>query len=131
MPASTMVREKQRVSKAKKNGRSTEEAKPGRRRNPLNHPLSSDFLSKPHSLDFTEGLQSDEFAMEKCAKVILEPLEFESEKEWLSFAKQVWAWVEQEDVRRKEAVAEEIVATLNDDDELLNIFKKKLVALEA
>lgn len=130
MPTATMSKEKARA-KAQHNGQSKVQRAPGRKRNPFMQGLSADFLSDPHPLEFIKELQSDEFAMEKCSKLIVEPLEFESEKEWLNFAKRVWEWSEGSEIRQKEALADELLAQATVDEELMRIVKSKLAALRS
>lgn len=108
-----------------------ESAKKPRKRNPFMFGLAPDFLAEPRPLEFADGMSSEEFAYEKCARVIVEPLNFGSEKEWLSFAKEVWTWVEEAETRKKQALVEEVLGKLSEDAELLEILKKRLTALKA
>lgn len=130
MPAATMSKGQQAaVAGVEGNGNSDNAPKRTRRGNPLMNSLSSDFLSDPRPLEFADGMPSDEFAMEKCVRFVVEPLKFETEKEWLAFAKRVWTWAQQAEERHKAAAADELIARLGDDPELIGILKKKLAAL--
>lgn len=126
-----MAKDQISTDEAEKNGQTEAGEKKTKRGNPLNYAISSDYLSNPRPLEFANGLRSDEFAMEKCAKVILEPLSLETEKEWLNFAKQVWTWAQEAEYRKKEALADELISKAMTDEELLRIVKSRLAALKS
>lgn len=104
----------------------TEANKPNRKGNSLMKRLEPDFLSNPHPLEILDGIMSDHFCFEKCSKLIAEQLEFQTEKEWLAFAKQVWHWQQEAETRRKEVAAAAILQQIESDPKLLEILKQKL-----
>lgn len=105
--------------------------KPVRTGNTLMKRLKPEFLSDPQQLGFAEGMMSDEFCFEKTCKTILEPLAFETEKEWIAFAKQAWDWQQQAETREKEAIANSLLHEIEGDPKLLEILKEKLSKLAA
>ena len=102
--------------------------KPTRRGNPLMKSLTPDMIKDPYELEFADGMLSNKFAWEKTCKFILEPLEFESEKEWLEFAKAVWKWRQDAEKRQVEAAAEKLLAEAASNPLLLEVLKQKLAA---
>lgn len=105
----------------------TQYDKPGRKiGNPFMRGLSPEMLKNPFPLEFAEGSDSVEFALDKTMKTIIDGLGFESQKEWLDFAKQAWQWKEKASGRRKDAIAEHLLAKAGDDTELLEILRRKL-----
>lgn len=103
--------------------------KPARKGNALMKRLEPEFLSEPQPLEFAEGMMSDEFCFEKTCQTILEPLAFESEKEWVAFAKQAWHWQQQAETREKEAIALQVLDQIESDPKVLEILKEKLLKL--
>lgn len=103
--------------------------KPTRKGNALMKRLKPDYLSSPEPLDFADGMMSNEFCFEKTSKMILEPLAFETEKEWLAFAKQAWQWQQQAETREKEAIANSVLHQIESDPKVLEILKEKLLKL--
>lgn len=103
--------------------------KPARKGNALMKRLEPEFLSNPHPLEFAEGMMSDEFCFEKTCMTILEPLAFETEKEWVAFAKQAWHWQQQAETREKEAIVLQVLHQIESDPKVLEILKEKLLKL--
>lgn len=105
--------------------------KPARKGNALMKRLEPEFLSNPQPLDFAEGMMSDEFCFEKTCRTILEPLAFETEKEWIAFAKLAWHWQQQAETREKEAIATQVLQQIQNDPKLVEILKEKLSNLNS
>lgn len=103
--------------------------KPARKGNALMKRLEPGFLSNPQPLDFAEGMMSDEFCFEKTCRTIVEPLAFETEKEWVAFAKLAWHWQQQAETREKEAIALQVLSQVENDPKLLEIMKEKISKL--
>lgn len=98
-----------------------------RRGNALMRRLEPSFLSNPQPLpDLPDGMMSDEFCFEKCSKMIVEPLGFQSEKDLIAFAKQTWQWIQQAEAREKEAIANRVLQEIESDPKLLEIIRGKL-----
>lgn len=105
----------------------TQDDKPNKKiGNPFMRGLSPEMLKNPFPLEFAEGSDSVEFALDKTMKTIIDGLGFESQKEWLDFAKQAWQWKEKASERRKDAIADQLLAKAGDDIELLEILRRKL-----
>lgn len=141
MPAAIIDKEQPQPS-VEGNGQAEEPSKKKRTGSPFMYALRPDFLSEPRPLEFANGMDSRELAWEKCTRTILQALEIKSEKEWLKFAQQVWAWAEEAEEReraaaleaeaqRKEAAAEELLNLIGDDPKLLKSFQAKLATLMA
>lgn len=144
MPAATISKQPtQPQPSVEGNGQPEEPSKKKRSGNPFMFAIRPEYLSEPRPLEFAEGMDSREFVLEKCNKAILQSLEIKSEKEWLKFASQVWAWAEEAEERekqaaaeaeaqRREAAAEELLRLLEDDPQLIKkSFKVRLAALVA
>lgn len=108
---------------------STEVSNKPRKGNALMKRLEPEFLSNPQPLEFAEGMMSDEFCFEKTCRTILEPLAFETEKEWVAFAKLAWHWQQQAETREKEAIALQVLHQIESDPKVLEILKEKLLKL--
>lgn len=105
----------------------TQDDKPSKKiGNPFMRGLSPEMLKNPFPLEFAEGSDSVEFALDKTMKTIIDGLGFETQKEWLDFAKQAWQWKEKATERRKDALADQILSKAGDDPELLEILRRKL-----
>ena len=89
--------------------------------------VSPDMVSNPHPLDFADGMDSREFVLEKCFKLILEPLEFATEKEWLKFAQEIWDWAEAAELRQKQALVDSFISSI--DESALDILKERVAAI--
>lgn len=94
--------------------------------NPLMKVITPEMLSSPYPLDFMDGMMSDQFCYEKANKQILQPLGFKTEKEWLAFCKQVWAWNESAELRESEAIANQFLSQYQDNPKIIEILKQKL-----
>ena len=105
----------------------TDEDKP-RRGNPLMRKLEPEMLRNPFPIDLPNGksLDSDQLCYSRCASFIFEPVGLKTEKECIEFAKQVWKWMSSAEIRRREELAEEMIAKAADDPKLLEILKAKL-----
>lgn len=128
MPATATTNGKQEHAAANNTEESDSEEKPTRRGNFILKSLHADMIKNPHELDFADGMMSNEFAWEKTCKFILEPLEFETEKEWLDFAKSVWQWRQDAEKRQAELAAEKLLAEASANPLLMEILKQKLTA---
>jgi hypothetical protein len=82
-------------------------------------------ITDPHELDFADGMKSNEFAWEKTSRQILEPLGFETEKEWLDYARAVWKWKTEAQARDIERQASRILTEAN--PQLIEALKQKLL----
>lgn len=112
----------------------TEEAvddKPKRRGstgNPMMRTLHPDMLKSPHQLDFADGMMSDEFAWEKTNRLIVDPLEFQTEKQWLDFAKATWKWRQDAEKREAELLVERLLTEAANNPLVMAVLKQKLAA---
>lgn len=90
--------------------------------------LEPEMLSAPYPLEFPGVESSDEFCFEKCSRFILEPLSdaIATERDWLDFARSVWAWRGQAEERRLDATADDAIARLEEDPRILEIVRQKL-----
>lgn len=105
----------------------TIEAKPKRGGgNPLMKPVSPEMLSLPYPLEFMDGMMSDEFCYEKANKMLLQPLAFKSEKDWLAFCKHVWTWNQSAEIRESEAIANQFLNQYSDNPKIIEVLKQKL-----
>lgn len=114
------------------NGGATEK----RRGSPFMHALLPEMVNEPYPLDFADGMDSFDFAKEKCRRMIVGPLDFESQKEWLDFAKAVWTWIETASDREARAQADQLVQQIKDliaetekSPKLNQLIKEKLAAV--
>lgn len=101
------------------------------RGNVMMRPITPEMYDDPQPLDFADEWDSREFTWEKCFRLILEPLKFKTEKDWLSFASEVWDWMEAEELRRKQAIVKDILATYHDDEVILRMLKDEVEAIAA
>lgn len=115
---------------ADNNGSSGHEKKRG---SPFMYALTPEMIQEPYPLDFADGMDSYDFAMEKCRRLICGPLKFKSQKEWLEFAKSVWGWVESASDREAKLQADQLVeriksliAETQDNPKLNQLIKEKL-----
>ena len=89
--------------------------------------ISPDMFNSPHPLDFADGMDSREFVLEKCSKLILEPLEFATQKEWIRFAEEVWDWAEAAELRQKQALVDSFINSI--DEASIDILKERIAAI--
>ena len=78
----------------------------------INSVLTPEMIQEPYSVDFADGMDSYDFAREKCSRQIIDPLKFPNEKEWLAFAKDCWGWKESKLDREAEAEADHLLEKL-------------------
>ena len=110
-----------------------------KRGSPFMYSLLPEMVTDPYPLEFADGMDSYDFAMEKCRRTIVAPLKFKNQKEWLDFAKSVWVWVESTDEREIKAQADQLAQRIQyliaetQSNPLLNqLLKEKLaVVVEA
>ena len=104
-----------------------EEDKP-KRGNPMMRKLEPEMLRNPYPIDLPSGksIDSDQLCYSRCASFIFEPVGLKSEKECIEFAKNVWKWMGAAESRRREELAEELIAKAAVDPKLLEILKAKL-----
>lgn len=88
--------------------------------------ITADMYLTPHPLEFTNEFDSREFCLEKGYRLLLEPLEFQSEKQWLDYAREVWEWNESQELRRKESIVRDILATYQNDDDIMKMLKEQI-----
>lgn len=105
--------------------------KPARKVNPGVQRLKPEYLLDPQPLDFADGMMSNDFCFDRCSRTIIERLNFETEKEWLAFAKQAWHWQQQAETREKEAIATQLIQQAQNDPKVLEILKEKLSQLDS
>lgn len=101
--------------------------KPTRRGNPLMRGLTSNMLKHPHELEFADGMMSDEFALEKISRQVIEALDLQTEKEAIDVIKKAWAWHSDKEKREAEAAADRILAEAANNVLLLQILEKKIL----
>lgn len=96
--------------------------------NPWMKPLNPSMRIEPHPVELPQGvsLMSDEFCHEKHVKTIIAPLRFESEAEFLTWAKASWKWHQQSELREKEAIARDLALTASKDPQVLAFLKQQL-----
>lgn len=128
MPATATINGKQDHAAVINTEEVDSEDKPARRGNPLMKSLYASMIKDPHPLEFADGMMSNEFAWEKTSKMILDPLDFQIEKEWLDYAKAVWKWRQDAEKRTAEAAAEKLLAEASNNPLLLEVLKQKLAA---
>ena len=75
----------------------------------MNSVLIPEMVQQPYPLDFADGMDSYDFAMEKTRRQIIDPLKFPNEKEWLAFAKDSWGWTENTSDRKTKAQANHLL----------------------
>ena len=91
-------------------------------------PLTPQMLESPYLLGFADGtMSSEEFCLEKTAKLIGRPLKFATKKDWLAYNERVWDWMEQDEVRFKEAEAAQIISSLEEDPVLFEIIRERVL----
>ena len=107
-----------------------------KRSNPYLHALLPQMISDPYPLDFADGMDSYDFAMEKCRRLIISPLKIKTSKAWLEFSKSTWGWVESASDREARAHADQLVKQIQDliaeteeDPKLNQLIKEKLAAV--
>ena len=112
------------------NGNNGTEKKRG---SPFMYALSPEMIQEPYPLDFADGMDSFDFAREKCRRSICGPLKFKSQKEWLKFASSVWEWVESASDREAKIQANQLVeriknliAETSDNPKLNQLIKEQL-----
>lgn len=92
--------------------------------------LHPDYLTDPHPLDFADGMDSREFALEKTSRMIVKPLGFASEKEWIGFATEAWDWYEAEELRRKQqAIRDFLNSEIEGDAAMIDFLRDQLEAI--
>lgn len=126
MPSATLNGGRQATSPVVE---ATDEDKP-RRGNPLMRKLEPEMLRNPYPIDLLNGksLDSDQLCYSRCASFIFEPVGLKSEKECIEFAKNVWKWMGAAETRRREELAEELLAKATEDPKVLEILREKLEA---
>ena len=100
-----------------------------KRTNPWMHKLSAQMIADPFPLDFIDGMDSKEYALEKLRREVIAPLGFASQKDWLEFARQGWSWAENSSIREKQAEVNSLISRIEDDPELIQLLRDKLEAL--
>lgn len=112
------------------NGSSGSEKK---RSNPFLHNLTPEMIEEPYPLDFADGMDSYEFALEKFRRLICGPLKFRSQKDLLEFAKAEWQWIETTVDREAKVQADQLVekiknliAETSDNPKLNQLIKEQL-----
>lgn len=105
----------------------SEEDKP-KRGNPMMRKLEPEMLRNPWPIDLPSGksIDSDQLCYSRCASFIFEPVGLKTEKECIDFAKNVWRWMAAAENRRREELAEELIAKAAEDPKLLEILRAKL-----
>lgn len=61
------------------------------RTSPFMRRITREMIIEPSPLDFIDGMNSREFALERSCRAILRD-RFESQREWLDFAQEMWDW---------------------------------------
>jgi hypothetical protein len=94
-------------------------------------PLSPEMISNPYPMDdIGEGIEdSQQFAWEKTTRLIVKALGFETQKEWLEFARATWIWAEAAARREKQAKVDSLLSEVKTDPELLDILKQQIEEL--
>ena len=80
-----------------------------KRSNPFMYGLTPEMIESPYPLDFADGMDSYDFALEKFRRLICGPLKFKSQKDLLDFAKAEWQWIETASERETKVQAEQMV----------------------
>ena len=107
-----------------------------KRSNPFMYGLTPEMIEEPYPLDFADGMDSYEFALEKFRRLICVPLKFKSQKELLDFAKAEWQWIETASDRETKTQAEQMIdkvknwiAETQDNPKLNQLIKDRLAEL--
>ena len=137
MPRVAMLDTEETNGQLESNGSNGESGETGKKRgSPYMYSLLPQMVSDPYPLDFADGMDSYDFATEKCRRLIVSPLKFKSQKEWLDFAKSTWAWVESASDREAKVQADqlvqriqELIAETQENPKLNQLIKEKLAAV--
>ena len=107
-----------------------------KRGSPFMYALTPEMIQEPYPLDFADGMDSYDFAMEKCRRTICGPLKFRSQKDLLEFAKAEWQWIETASDRETKTQAEQMIdkvrnwiAETQDNPKLHQLIKDRLAEL--